>query len=283
MINISAYWYKAKNNFGDWLNLDVLSFLGVELFWSDAGNCQLMGIGSILNELLSNTIKPSNSPVAIWGSGFRSVIRKDRTLKRPVQVTAVRGRYTKSILENQFGVQCPAVYGDPGLFANELIVPKSKKYRIGIIPHVSHTELNCFKKVNNDEDVLIDLTQEPIKVIEQISECEYIVSESLHGLIVADSLGIPNLRLRIMNKNLEGVNFKFGDYYSAYPAHLKQGAAHLLTQYDNIRDIKISRIRDKYQPKEKEIEQLKAGLRSALQECWFQPKLSSYSIQGIKE
>ncbi len=59
------------------------------------------------------------------------------------------------------------------------------------------------------------MRQHPSAVIKQIAECECIVSSSLHGLIIADSLGIPNIHVKVTN-NLLGDGFKFDDYYSAY-------------------------------------------------------------------
>lgn len=49
-------------------------------------------------------------------------------------------------------------------------------------------------------------------VIEQIASCDYIASSSLHGLIVAEAYGIPNLWLEISGKLLGG-HFKFHDFF----------------------------------------------------------------------
>lgn len=45
--------------------------------------------------------------------------------------------------------------------------------------------------------------------------CETILSSSLHGLIFADALHVPNLHIIGQTKLKEG-NFKFEDYYSSY-------------------------------------------------------------------
>ena len=51
-------------------------------------------------------------------------------------------------------------------------------------------------------------------MIADLTSCELIFSSSLHGLIVADSFGIPNIHMELSDK-LVGGNFKFEDYYSS--------------------------------------------------------------------
>ena len=55
--------------------------------------------------------------------------------------------------------------------------------------------------------------EEVYNIINQIKECEIIISSSLHGLILADAYEKPSLRFNYSNK-LVGGDFKFEDYYS---------------------------------------------------------------------
>ena len=48
-----------------------------------------------------------------------------------------------------------------------------------------------------------------------MAQCKCIISSAMHGLIAADSLGIPNVRM-ILSDKITGGNYKYDDYYSAF-------------------------------------------------------------------
>lgn len=52
-------------------------------------------------------------------------------------------------------------------------------------------------------------------IVDKICSCEYIVSNSLHGLIVSDSYNVPNLWASFSNDNIDGGLFKYRDYFSS--------------------------------------------------------------------
>ncbi|RGY81624.1 hypothetical protein DXA18_05515 [Dorea sp. AM58-8] len=82
----------------------------------------------------------------------------------------------------------------------------------------------------------MNVKDDPLQVVKEIAECRYIISSSLHGLIVADSLGIPNMYL-VFGDRLLGDGYKFEDYYSAYgveaqPRDLRTEKAPELTEIE---------------------------------------------------
>jgi pyruvyltransferase len=49
------------------------------------------------------------------------------------------------------------------------------------------------------------------EVVDQILDCELILSSSLHGLIIADAYGVPNVWMKCSDKTFDGA-FKYQDY-----------------------------------------------------------------------
>jgi pyruvyltransferase len=154
----------------------------------------------------------------IWGAG---IIDKNKSLRfKPRKVYAVRGPLTRKKLLEQ-GVDCPEVYGDPALLISRYYKSKvKKKYLYGLIPHRSNLEtINDFTvdgvRLSERMDVLvIDLSKYDkwTDIIDQICSCENILSGSLHGLIMAEAYGIPNLWIEF-GKPLIGGHFKFHDFF----------------------------------------------------------------------
>ncbi len=66
--------------------------------------------------------------------------------------------------------------------------------------------------------LLIDPRRPPQEVVRDIASCKEVFSSSLHGLVAADSLGIPNrwVELETPHADVAANRFKFEDYYSAF-------------------------------------------------------------------
>jgi pyruvyltransferase len=184
---VKLYWWKDKPNFGDALSQGVVSHvLGRPAHWTSEANCQMFAIGSILHR--ANAIPLREVKPIVWGSGHTKPVNPD-ILDR-LDIIAVRGPITASYLNIR-----SIAMGDPGLFAAELLPDVAqKKYRVGVIPN--HHQTRYFRKLalpQDDTAILINpATRDYLSVVRLISECEFILSSSLHGLVVADSLGIPN-------------------------------------------------------------------------------------------
>src|SRR5690606_18195137 len=103
----------------------------------------------------------------------------------PKKIVAVRGPLTAQIMRNQ-KIDCPSVYGDPALLLPKIYNPIiQKKYKYGIIPHYVDKQNYILQNLTADVriiDVMCGTNWK--KFINEMLECEYIISSSLHGLIV---------------------------------------------------------------------------------------------------
>jgi len=89
---------------------------------------------------------------------------------------------------------------------------------LGIVPHYHDKEDPRIARIQRrykSEVLVINVKRQPLAVFADIDKCESILSSSLHGLVTADSLGIPNAWILLSDK-VVGKGFKFADYNSAF-------------------------------------------------------------------
>jgi pyruvyltransferase len=203
------YWQKGgKENFGDYLSLKLVErIVGGQV--KVAKNKQfeqskrLLAIGSIL--ILSN---PGD---VIWGTGMNGK-RMDVKLYPygNLDVRAVRGPLTRNFLINSLNIACPEVYGDPALlfpyFFPEFKKKEKPQYSHVIIPHYSEEHLFPKELYPN----VVYPTEPWRDVIRKILNSEFVISSSLHGIIIAEAYGIPARYLRISDHE---PLYKYEDYY----------------------------------------------------------------------
>lgn len=218
--------YSIRNNFGNALNPILIEHvLGKKVVWADEYTCETSGIGSGLRLFFRDEFKidwqkkEKSNPCQIWSAGFLTTPKNGIIPIREFRFASVRGELSKAFLEKLYQKSLDITTGDAGLLASELIntnIPQ-KRYKVGIIPHDRERLEKHFHDLHNNthNSVLIDVQDDPINVIKTMSTCDCIVSSSLHGLVVSDSLGIPNRWIKLTDKLL-GDSFKFHDYYSSF-------------------------------------------------------------------
>lgn len=207
--------YISHSNFGDDINYYIFKRLAgtkplnvLNLFPCIANKfINYMCIGSIIDMLTTNKS-------VIWGSGVLNP--KIRIPQKPQNIYAVRGPKTQKYLANN-GVKCKEIYGDPALLMPLFYPPKRRSiiYELGIIPHYSDMNNEFIKGLKPHKNVLVINLKHYKKiehVIDLICSCNYIVSSSLHGLIIADAYGVPNHRITFKATD-QIEDFKYSDYF----------------------------------------------------------------------
>lgn len=198
---VPAYWWDGQKNFGDLITPELLVSLGYTPIHTSPAKAELIAVGSLLQ------ILPSNYAGKIIGTG----LIKNKFVELPhANFISVRGELTKRALSLPNSLPT----GDLGLLSDRLVLLPEKIHCLGVVPHYAdnrHPWLMSIKELYQDECIIIDVRNKAANVIKQISSCNYIISSSLHGIIVADSLGIPNIWVEL-STNVEGGGFKFEDY-----------------------------------------------------------------------
>lgn len=211
------YW-NFSENLGDLLAPVVtgwmLGRLGLDLSLEAANPCHLMTIGSVLGLGIFDAV--------IWGSGVNSFGHVGRIALqknyRRLDIRAVRGPITAQVLREN-GYTCPQIYGDPAILL-PLIYPgrrPEKKKQYVVIDHY-------MKRKMTGDDRLSIRTGDYRTFLDKILEAEVVYSSSLHGIILAESYGVPAVFLR---QGMEEELLKYYDWYFATGRYEVRSAASL--------------------------------------------------------
>lgn len=203
------YWPLNTRNFGDAIN----PIFGEFFSGKKAVNINGKNVTDPAYLCIGSSIQFPKVKTIVWGAGV--LTPKWGLASIPQKICAVRGPMTRKYLQNK-KIKCPDVYGDPALLCPMIYEPsKSKKYKIGLIPHC--VDKHIIKKWNIPNDILIiDIESNFDDVIKKTTSCESIISSSLHGLILADAYGITSSWVTIGGVPIErGKIFKFHDYFKS--------------------------------------------------------------------
>lgn len=202
---MKAYWHKAKQgpNFGDVLTPWLLEKHGIEHVWVRPRKARFFGAGSIA------AVIPAGYTGIVWGTGkLKATQTIDLTAAR---VLAVRGPLTATA----------DLYADPGLLAGLYAPDVAAKHPVGVISH--------YIDPLPHDGYRIDILSGVRNVIRAAAKCETIVTNSLHGLILADSLNRPNKW--IYSPHVIGDGHKFRDYAASFDETIEPDVWRLAPQH----------------------------------------------------
>lgn len=189
------FWLKG-NNFGDMLGPWLYEHITGRKPTFSNKSPRILSCGSILGRAVDSDI--------VWGSGFLDRPKQPRP--KGIRIRYVRGPLSAEILRKQ-GHVVPRLYGDPGLLVHRYMHKPDVRYDVGYVPHYADAGMD----VNLPPDSIRIHPMKPVPyVLERLAACRGVVSSSLHGIVVAESLGISAVWVRISNSVPK---FKFRDYY----------------------------------------------------------------------
>lgn len=195
------YSWRGVPNFGDRLTDFLLDQLDVRHESARPADADLVMVGSILEHL------PPRWNGTVLGAGK---LHGDTCIDlKHANVVALRGHLTA---ERVSGLDRSYALGDPGLLVSDFVRQTASRYDLGIVPHWSDTELAQRYPYAH----VIDVRGKVWDTVSEIAKCRRIISSSLHGLIVADSFGIPRQAELFARAEHEGGEFKYLDYASVF-------------------------------------------------------------------
>lgn len=267
-IKIKLLYSDYKNNFGDMLSYRIIEHFhrGYVTKCQDRLQADTVGIGSLLDIFLEEKINEQQRPeetLTIVGSGFMApegyYPEKEPSLMRKVRVLGVRGRITQKRLESILRKDLTGIcLGDPGLLASECVDVSGvdKRYKVGLIPHYVDEDSPYMKNFQVSDFLRIDIKDPIDKVMTDMAQCEFIFSSAMHGLIAADSMGIPNRRI-VLSDQIVGGDYKFNDYYSVFS---KPAAKSIDLRKEVIGDDDLDRLHREYTISQDEVDTIKKNL-----------------------
>ena len=211
---IRMHWWNLEPNFGDALAPKLVEHVtGRKVVWATAQEAELIGLGSILEVGIQEGLRRGlhgGPALCAWGSGLLRPLHVEGRRWGSLNLAAVRGPLSASCLESDGILQ-----GDPGLLAGDLYAGAAtgKEFLGGIVFHHTQKISEALREHLRSRRWLAisTATADCDAVVAQMSSCEVILSASLHGLVVADALRIPNDWLDLGRIHAAG-RFKFYDY-----------------------------------------------------------------------
>lgn len=229
------YWY-GHQNFGDELSRYLVERLSAKTVRPIA-NCRqtaepvLVAIGSMLHHKVMFA-----SNVVVWGTGaytYQSMTPNYRwfevrqTLKMlwrqarvPAHFKAVRGPVTATLVRSK-GIACPSIYGDPAILMPQVYTPTptGPRFKGGVIVHHTQKVPEDLQQYLADRgwtciSILRDSDASLERFIDEVTQCECILSSSLHGVIIAQAYGIPARWCELEGQPIhDDAALKFEDYF----------------------------------------------------------------------
>lgn len=204
-------WKSARNlpNFGDDLSRVIVSLLlaqqGRTIEDEARRQTNLLAIGSIVH------LAPDAA--TLWGTGVNGKVPDHFHLYHRLDVRAVRGPHTRAWLAERHQIEVPEIYGDPALLLPTLcqgrFIP-NPLYDSVFVPNLN--DILSGTSIALPEGVpMVSPMRSWHRVVRDILEARFVVSSSLHGLVIAEAFGIP---ARYVCLSEQEHLFKFRDYYA---------------------------------------------------------------------
>lgn len=199
---MKPFYFKHITNFGDELNTWLWKRVIPELLDDDASTL-LVGIGTYL----TSEWLPEDKRIVVFssGAGYGPVPQIDENWS----IYCVRGPLTAKAL----GLDASAAVTDAGSLVRRVYKgDNEKRYQVSYIPHHISNKggIKFWQSICDELDIHYIDPHLPVgTILAEIDQSELLITEALHGAIVADALRIPWISVQTGDHILE---FKWDDW-----------------------------------------------------------------------
>ncbi|MGD1898989.1 MAG: polysaccharide pyruvyl transferase family protein [Phormidesmis sp.] len=206
---MKLFYYKTKTpsrNFGDELN----PWLWPRLipWFDDCPQTVFVGIGTMLNDTIPRWINQAENAIFFsTGAGYG---RRLRLRKQPNwRIYCVRGPLSANRLKLPASM---AITDGAALLKRyfSAVATTERRHKVSYMPHFRHGNPQLFQAVCKQAGIrYIDPAGDIEEVIADISQSELLISEAMHGAILADTMRVPWIPARTNPRILP---FKWQDW-----------------------------------------------------------------------
>ena len=186
---VILYHYRGDiPNFGDELNEWLFPRLLPAGFFDNSPDTLFLGIGSVLFDT-----HPATQRKLVFGSGYGGYTAKPR-IDANWDIRFVRGRMTASAL----GLDPRTAVGDAAILLSTMGLRRTPvPGRRVFMPHVDGVSSGAWADIAAEAGLYyLDPSLPVARVLETLLSAETVVTEALHGAIVADTLRVPWIAMR---------------------------------------------------------------------------------------
>jgi succinoglycan biosynthesis protein ExoV len=216
-------YYKADiGNFGDDLNKWLWPKIFGADFFDDSKETCFVGIGSILNENSNLMQSVQTYPNKyIFGSGVRSIntnLKFDNSYnaifyRGPFSALKMEGSADNFISDAAYAIAFTGFY-------KRIMLENKKRYEVSFIPYFrSESKVDWKKMCLSKGWNYISPTDNNLELtLTEIAQSRHIITEAMHGAILADAFRVPWKRVRFhahINETEAVSEFKWNDWLSS--------------------------------------------------------------------
>jgi hypothetical protein len=206
-----TYFQGHVPNFGDELNTYVWPALLPPDFLDDEEQELFVGIGSIIGTHL-----PANARKVVVGSGYAGYMGEPDLRDGSWDIRFVRGPVTAE----RFGLPPEKAICDGAILLRAMELPAPEPHiGVAFMPHFESLERGFWREACKLAGIrLIDATAPVERVLAQIKGATVLITEAMHGAIVADALRTPWVGVKPI---FRGHHLKWQDWSRALDIDLR--------------------------------------------------------------